>query len=214
MHGRATTPSDAFRLVGQPISLEKKAILADRWAGLDPRWRILTQGFGRQATGCGATIGMHPRCDFDCEGCYLGSDANRTPRRSIDDIFRQLEALRAFLGPKGNVQLTDGEITLLPVDELVAVLKRARELELLPMVMTHGDSFRRRPGLLARLVAEGRMTEMSIHVDTTQRGRLGYKGVKDEAALRPLRDEFARATIWTACPASWRGASKTATSSG
>jgi hypothetical protein len=109
----------------------------------------------------------------------------------MGEILRQLEALRTFLGPKGNVQLTDGEITLLPADELVAVLKRARELELLPMVMTHGDSFRRRPGLLERLVVHGGMTEMSIHVDTTQRGRLGYKGVKDELALMPLREEFA-----------------------
>ena len=191
VHGRTTTFRDAFRLVGQPISPEKKAILADRWQGLDPRWRKLTQGLGRQATGCGATIGMHPRCDFDCEGCYLGSDANRVPRRSTDEIFRQLEAMRAYLGPKANVQLTDGEVTLLPVEELVAVLNRARELELLPMIMTHGDSFRRRPGLLERLVVEGGMTEMSIHVDTTQRGRLGYKGVANELALMPLREEFA-----------------------
>jgi hypothetical protein len=191
VHGAPNTLLDALRLIGRPISFEKRAILADRWEALDPRWRILTQGFGRQATGCGATIGMHPRCDFDCEGCYLGSDANRVPHRSIDEIFRQLEALRAFLGPKGNVQLTDGEITLLPEKDLVAVLKRARELTLLPMVMTHGDTFRRRPGLLERLVVLGGMTEMSIHVDTTQRGRLGYKGVTDEAALMPLREEFA-----------------------
>jgi hypothetical protein len=57
--------------------------------------------------------------------------------------------------------------------------------------MTHGDSFRRRPGLLERLVVEGGMTEMSIHIDTTQRGRLGFRGATDESDLMPLRDEFA-----------------------
>lgn len=191
MHGRTTTLREALGLLGRPIPREKKAILGERWEGLDPRWRLLTQGFGRQATGCGATIGLHPRCDFDCEGCYLGSDANRAARRPITEIFGQLETLRTFLGPKGNVQLTDGEITLLPAEELVSVLRKARELELLPMVMTHGDTFRRRPGLLERLVVEGGMTEMSIHVDTTQRGRLGYKNAGDEAALMPLREEFA-----------------------
>ena len=38
------------------------------------------------------------------------------------------------------------------------------------MLMTHGDSFRRRDGLLKRLVVEGGLTEISIRVDTTQRG--------------------------------------------
>jgi MoaA/NifB/PqqE/SkfB family radical SAM enzyme len=188
---RATALRKAWRLLRQPIPTEKKSLLTSRWESLDRRWRILTQGYGRQATGCGATIGIHPRCDFACEGCYLGREANRIPRRPRDEIFRQLEALRAFLGPKGNVQITDGEVTLLPVEDLVAVLKKARELDLLPMVMTHGDSFRRRPGLLERLVADGGMTEVSIHVDTTQRGRLGYKGRTDEIALMPLREEFA-----------------------
>jgi hypothetical protein len=57
--------------------------------------------------------------------------------------------------------------------------------------MTHGDTFRRRPGLLERLMTEAGLTEVSIHIDTTQRGRLGYKNVCDEVALMPLRKEFA-----------------------
>src|SRR5882672_8042873 len=100
MHARRTTVRDALRLVGAPIAVEKKKILAERWEALDPRWRLLTQGFGRQATGCGATIGAHPRCDFDCQGCYLGSEANRVPPRDLSEVVSQLRALRAFLGPK------------------------------------------------------------------------------------------------------------------
>lgn len=188
---RATTLRDAWRVLRQPIPSEKRSLLASRWGALDPRWRLPTQGLGRQATGCGATIGIFPRCDFACEACYLPGDANHMPRRSLGEIFVQLEALRAYLGPKGNVQITDGEVTLLPVDDLVAVLKKGRGLGLLPMVMTHGDSFRRRPGLLERLITEGGLTEVSIHVDTTQRGRLGYGRVRDEVALIPLREEFA-----------------------
>jgi hypothetical protein len=61
------------------------------------------------------------------------------------------------------------------------------------MLMTHGDSFRRRPGLLERLMVEGGLTEVSIHVDTTQRGRQGerWRAARTEAELNPLREEFA-----------------------
>jgi hypothetical protein len=59
--------------------------------------------------------------------------------------------------------------------------------------MTHGDSFRRRPGLLERLMVEGGLVEVSIHVDTTQRGRKGrqWREATSEAELNPLRDAFA-----------------------
>ena len=162
-----------------------------RWEMLDARWHSVGQGLGQQATGCGATIGVHPRCDFSCSGCYLGTDANHAEPESLEETFRQLDRLRAWLGPKGNVQITDGEVTLLPLDHQVAILRRARELGLIPMVMTHGDTFRRAAGLLEQLMTEGGLTEISIHVDTTQRGRLEYKNPTNEIALQPLREEFA-----------------------
>jgi|CXWL01.1.fsa_nt_gi MoaA/NifB/PqqE/SkfB family radical SAM enzyme len=181
----------ALRLLAEPVPREKKARLADRWRDLDPSLRTPQQGFGRQATGCGATIGVMPKCDFDCVGCYLGEEANRVPRLPLAEVLAQLDQLRAHLGPKGNVQITDGEVTLLPPDELVAILRHAREIGLLPMVMTHGDTFRRRPELLRRLVAEAGLREVSIHVDTLQRGRRGTAVVADEAELAPIRAELA-----------------------
>ncbi len=51
------------------------------------------------------------------------------------------------------------------------------------MVMTHGDNLRRQPGLLERLMTEGLLTEVSIHVDITQRGRDGYPVPKSEDEL-------------------------------
>jgi hypothetical protein len=113
------------------------------------------------------------------------------PPAALDQTFRQIDQLRAWLGPKGNAQITDGEVTLLPTADLVAILRYARSVGLIPMVMTHGDTFRRRPGLLERLMIDGGLTEVSIHVDTTQRGRIGYKNARSEDALEPLRTEFA-----------------------
>ena len=83
------------------------------------------------------------------------------------------------------MQLTDGEVTLRPADELIELIRYARAIGLVPMLMTHGEAFRRRPELLPRLMAEGGLSEISIHIDTTQRGRRG--------AAVPARQRRARA---------------------
>jgi len=180
-------------IVRTPVLPETRRQLADRWNRLPEPLRTPHQMLGRQGGGCGATIGVMPRCDFACRGCYLGEDANRIPAQPVEAIKRQMELLRPTLGHAGNVQITDGEVTLRPEHELVEILRHAQRLELIPMLMTHGDSFRRRPGLLERLMVEGGLVEVSIHVDTTQRGRKGdaYRRPLSEAALNPLRDEFA-----------------------
>ena len=180
-----------MELLRDPATAEKRALLAQRWAGLDPALRLPGQGLGQKATGCGATIGIQPRCDFACTGCYLGHEANHVPALPTAAVLRQLDELRRWLGPKSNVQITDGEVTLRPVEELTEILRYARSIGVIPMVMTHGDNLRRRPGLLERLMVEGGLTEISIHVDITQRGRDGYRLPKSELELMPLRDEFA-----------------------
>lgn len=182
---------NAVSLFRDPVTAEKRRILDERWAGLTPEVKVFSQGLGQKATGCGATIGIQPRCDFACTGCYLGDEANRIPALPTDAILRQLDELRRYLGPKSNVQITDGEVTLRPEEELIEILRYARSIGVIPMVMTHGDNFRRKPGLLERLIVEGFLTEVSIHVDITQRGRDGYRSPKDENELTPLRDEFA-----------------------
>jgi hypothetical protein len=188
-------PSSLFRawaLFRDPVTAEKRSLLAARWSTLDPAVKLPGQGLGQKATGCGATIGIQPKCDFACTGCYLGSEANRIPALPVTAVLAQLDALRRYLGPKSNVQITDGEVTLRPVDELIEILRYARTIGIVPMVMTHGDNLRRHPGLLERLMVEGHLTEVSIHIDITQRGRDGYRAPKTELELMPLRDEFAR----------------------
>ena len=176
----------------EPVRAESRALLATNWDALPELLRTKEQMLGVQGNGCGATIGAMPRCDFACRGCYLGEAANRVPAEPIEAIKAQMRALRPTLGPDGNLQLTDGEVTLRPPEEVIDLLQYAHSLELVPMLMTHGDSFRRRPGLLERYLREGALDEVSIHVDTTQRGRSGtaYKGATSEAQLNPLRDEF------------------------
>jgi len=177
----------------QPVLPENRALLQRIRAELPPSLSGPRQMYGRQTRGCAATIGAQPRCDFACSGCYLGDEANRIPPRTVAELGEQMELIREFVGPFGNLQLTDGEITLRPVDELLELLEHARRLELVPMIMTHGETFRRNPALLERLVVEGGLREVALHVDTTQRGRRQrvFDHARTEEELEPLRDELA-----------------------
>jgi hypothetical protein len=179
-----------FRL---PISRETRQRLHVAWERLPQHLRTSQQFLGRQYAGCGATIGAMPRCDFACRGCYLGAEATHIPAQSIAAIQEQLRQICTWLGEGGNVQLTDGEVMLRPEGDLVELIHYARAIGLVPMLMTHGDSLRRKPGPLQRLMRDGGLTELSIHIDTTQRGRRGsaYKDATREAELLPLRHEFA-----------------------
>jgi hypothetical protein len=182
---------DVFR---RPVLADVRENLRRSWESLPEQFRTPQQMFGRQGNPCGATIGAQPRCDFACRGCYLGEEANHIPAEGVEAIKAQMRALRPLLGHNGNLQLTDGEVTLRDEMELIELLRYADQIQLVPMLMTHGDSFRRRPGLLERLMVEGGLKEISIHVDTTMRGRKGseYKNATTEAELNPLREEFAR----------------------
>lgn len=171
---------------------ETRAVLAAAWARLPPALRLPTQFLGRHYAGCGATIGAMPRCDFTCSGCYLGADANHARPLGLDDVKAQLRRVREWLGPCGNVQLTDGEVTLRAEADVIALIAYARAIGLVPMLMTHGETFRRKPGLLERLMEQGGLSEVSFHVDTTMRGRRDHHArASGEAALDDLRAEFA-----------------------
>ena len=175
-----------------PVEAETRGVLAEAWRRLPESHRGPTQFLGRQYAGCGATLGVMPRCDFTCAGCYLGSDANRAAPVALEDAKAQLRLLRGWLGPAGNLQLTDGEVTLREEAQVIELVRYARAIGLVPMLMTHGETFRRRPGLLERLMLHGGLTEVSIHVDTTMRGRRdGYAHARTEGELDGLRAEFA-----------------------
>lgn len=175
-----------------PVSSAARRVLADAWARVPQKLRAPTQFLGRQYAGCGATIGAMPRCDFTCAGCYLGKDANQARPRPLGELKEQLDRIRQWLGPAGNLQLTDGELTLRDEAELIELIRYARVIGLVPMLMTHGETFRRKPGLLERLMLQGGLTEVSFHVDTTMRGRRdGYANARTEADLDGLRAEFA-----------------------
>ena len=161
------------------------------WEQLPEQLQVNDQALGRHSAGCAATYGVMEVCDFKCTACYLADTANDTPPLPMDQVKQQLNAIREYLGPWGNTQITAGEVTLLPCDDLVEILQYCKEIELSAMVMTHGQNLLVDPHYLERLVVEGGLDKISIHVDTTQKGRLGLRARDTEADIHWIRDAFA-----------------------
>lgn len=184
-------PLRALSYVARPKIAGREDANRRAWERLPEEFRRPDQIFGRQQPGCGATYHVMERCNFSCTACYLSNAANSVPPLSFEEVKEQLDAIREFLGPWGNTQITAGEVTLLPVEDLIRILNYCREIELSAMVMTHGETFRDDPSYLERLVSEGGLEKVAIHIDTTQRGRRGMPKGASERDLHFIRDEFA-----------------------
>ena len=149
------------------------------------------QALGAHASGCTATYNIMEKCNFSCTACYLSKEANHTPPLPYEEVCEQIDEIRQYIGPGGNIQLTAGEVTLMPVEDLTKLVKYCVDNELSPMVMSHGDTFREDPDYLEHMMIHGGLEKVAIHVDTTQRGRIGQKKGDTEQDLNWLRDEFA-----------------------
>lgn len=184
---------NAFR---HPISGEKVDMLRRRWAELPAELRTPNQVSGRHVTHCGFTLGAS-YCSFHCTHCYLPKNANDVPIPSLADMKEQIDANRRFQGPGGGLQLTGGDVADAywrsgRQSELVEIVRYAYGTGLVPMLMTHGQTLIEHPEFLERLVVEGGLRQVAVHIDMTQAGRHGYPigRIKTEADLHPVRLAF------------------------
>ena len=161
------------------------------WEQLPEAERSDGQIAGVTAVGCGATHSIMERCNFSCTSCYLSEGANATMPAPFAQVQAQLDELRAYLGPEGKCQITSGEVTLLPVQELGRIVAYALQIGLDPMVMTNGERFLQQADYLRTLVEEFGLQKVSFHVDSTQRGRPDWRQDQQEEELHELRDRFA-----------------------
>jgi hypothetical protein len=182
---------EILRAFLRPEIAEVRAVARRTWDALPESVKLPEQVLGRAGAGCAATYGVIERCNFACTACYLAEEANPTPPLPFAEVARQLDLMRAHLGPWGNAQITSGEVTLLPCEELVRILRYARSIELSPMVVSNGSILLEDPAYLERLVVEGGLENLAIHVDVTQRGRRGLVEGMGERDLMPLRERFA-----------------------
>jgi hypothetical protein len=187
----------SFRsILKNPVPLETRRLLEQRWTRLPEDLRTEKQVVGQHWVQCGYTTGPS-YCSFGCSHCYLPGTANKLPMPDLTEMKTQIRENRRMLGPGGNIQITGGDLVDAYLkadrgDELVEVVRYADEQGLVPMLMTHGQALLENPDYLRRLVTEGRLRKISIHIDITQAGRHGYPRNKlsRESDLHPLRDAF------------------------
>ncbi len=183
----------AFR---HPIDSEKAAMLKKRWEMLPAELQTPNQISGRHLTHCGFILGAS-YCSFHCTHCYLPKNANRVPIPSVADVKEQIDANRRFQGPGGGLQITGGDVADAywksgRAGELVEIIRYANAVGLMPILMTHGQTLLEHPEFFERLVLEGGLRQVSVHIDSTQAGRHGFPigRVKHERDLHPVREAF------------------------
>ena len=184
---------DAFR---RPIQEEKATVLKERWESLPAELRTDNQISGRHLTHCGFILGAS-YCSFHCTHCYLPKNANSVPIPSLAQVKEQIDANRRFQGPGGGLQITGGDVADAywksgRGDELIEIIRYAFSVGSIPMLMTHGQTLIEHPDFLERLIVEGGLRQISVHVDMTQAGRHGFPigRIKCEADLHPVRQAF------------------------
>ncbi len=184
---------NAFR---NPIDPEKERVLRERWESLPEELRTPHQISGRHLTHCAFTLGAS-YCSFRCTHCYLPENANRVPLPSLADMKEQIDANRRLQGPGGGLQITGGDVADAywragRADELIEIVRYAYSVGVVPMLFTHGQTLTEQPEFLERLVVEGGLRQVAVHIDVTQAGRKGYpiQRVEGEADLHPVRELF------------------------
>lgn len=138
------------------------------------------QLLGRIKTiGCVA-LEITQRCNLDCAACYLSEHAEQVRDVPVEVLLTRLDAIVREYGPGTNVQITGGEPTLRKRGELVAIVRHAARIGLMPALFTNGIAATRE--LLAELAGAG-LADVAFHVDLTQ-GRRGYASERDLNAVR------------------------------
>lgn len=165
-----------------------------RPAGTDPRvlareammagglWGDNQQMGMRWPVGCVA-LEITQRCNLDCAACYLSEHSEAVRDLPMEEVFQRAERIREHYGDNTDVQITGGEPTLRRREELLAIVRHVRSLDMRPTLMTNGRLLTR--DLLEALVEAG-LFDVVFHVDTT----LSLTGYDSEVALNALRRDY------------------------
>ncbi len=170
-----------------PVGPDRSAALERTRRRMGPFFRN-NQVLGRRsAIGCVA-LEITQRCNLDCTLCYLSENSERVKDIPLAEVLRRIDRIRDQFGAPTSVQITGGDPTLRRRDELVEIVRYARQRGLLPTLMTNGIKATR--DLLQELEAVG-LNDVAFHVDLTQERR-GYATEKDLNAIRLEYIERAR----------------------
>ena len=138
------------------------------------------QTAGRRWPVACVSLEITQRCNLDCTLCYLSDAAEAVRDFPLEEIFRRIDMIVQHFGPGTDVQVSGGEPTLRPREELLAIVRRLTQLGLRSSLFTNGIKASRE--LLLELTAAG-LNDVAFHVDMTQQ-RQGYASETELNALR------------------------------
>lgn len=185
-----------FEHASRPVDPESEVALRSRWDSLPSAVQVPGQMLGRRFTGCEATHGVFPKCDFACKPCYHNADANKVRidgAHTIAEITKQMEYLRQERGHGGYAQLIGGEVSLLAPEDHAAAIAVIRDNGRIPMSFTHGDfDYDYLRAVAVDENGEPRVAHLSFacHFDTTMVGRKGIPKPTSETQLDDYRGRF------------------------
>jgi hypothetical protein len=136
----------------------------------------------RWPIGCVA-LEITQRCNLDCTLCYLSENSESVRDIPLQEVFRRIDLIYRHYGPNTDVQVTGGEPTLRPRDELLAIVRRIRERRMRSTLMTNG---RKATRTLLEALADAGLVDVAFHVDSTQQ----ITGYRSEAELNALRAAY------------------------
>ena len=151
---------------------------------------------GRKITGCEATHGVFPKCNFACKPCYHSADANKVRvdgPHTLEHVERQMKYLSKQRGWGNYAQLIGGEVSLLEPGDHAAAIATMRAHGRIPMSFTHGDfSYDYLRAIAVDENDKPRFPHLSFagHFDTTMVGRKGIKKPASEQELHEYRARF------------------------
>jgi pyruvate-formate lyase-activating enzyme len=136
----------------------------------------------RWGIGC-VSLEITQRCNLDCTLCYLSESSEALKDIPIEEVYRRIDMIREHYGPNTDIQVSGGDPTLRKRDELVAIVRRIREVGMRPTLFTNGIKATR--DMLEELCEAG-LVDVAFHVDLTQE----RKGYATEEDLNEVRLEY------------------------
>lgn len=136
----------------------------------------------RGAIGC-VSLEITQRCNLDCTYCYLSEASEALKDIPLEEVYRRIDLIRAHYGVNTDMQISGGDPTLRKREELIAIVRYARQQGLRPSLFTNG--IRASRDLLAQLCDAG-LIDVAFQVDLTQE----RKGYASEMSLNAVRQEY------------------------
>lgn len=136
----------------------------------------------RGPIGC-VSLEITQRCNLDCTYCYLSEVSEALKDIPLEEVYRRIDLIRAHYGVNTDVQISGGDPTVRKRDELLAIVRYARQQGLRPSLFTNG--IRATRALLSELCDAG-LIDVAFHVDLSQQ----RKGYATEVSLNEVRREY------------------------